>query len=145
MWWLDGMRMAGDSARYPSLIHWVRTTALGTSAEAPEQAARCRALWCRLGELVRHVDVLDRGAVDRIRMPLLRQVALSEWGESALSDQAALVLLRAEDRLVAADHRLHRLMCAAIEVLRHASAIEGGADASAMSLGAHANSGCPNK
>lgn len=121
------MPMTSDPVKYPSLIQWVKATAMGRapSACSREEAARNQALRRRLGELVRHVDVKDREAVDRVRMPFLRQVALSEWGESALSDHVAAALLRAVDRLIAADHGLHGLMCQVIEVLGHASGTEG--------------------
>jgi hypothetical protein len=114
--------MASDSVKYPSPIHWIKAVAQGAlQVGSREEAVREQELRCRLIELVEHVDVLDRGAVDRIRMPFLRQIALSQWGESALSDHAAVILLRVVDRLVAADQRLHRQMCQAIEALRRAS------------------------
>ncbi len=140
------MRMASDSVTYPSLIHWLRAAARDTSWSEPhERTARDRVLRCRLGELVRLVDVRDRDAVARVRMPLLRQVALSEWGVAALSDHAALVLLRAEDRLIAADHRLHRLMCEVIEALRRVPGTEIAVAASAAPGATHAQPGSPDK
>ena len=71
-----------------------------------------------LGDLLKETDPDDPASLESIRLPMLRKIALAEWGELALSDPSAQVTLRAADRLIAVEPKIQETLRRAVIVLK---------------------------
>ena len=71
-----------------------------------------------LGELLKDTDPDDPASLESIRLPLLRKIALTEWGELALSDPSSQVMLRAADRLIAVEPKIRETLRRAVIALK---------------------------
>ena len=71
-----------------------------------------------LGHLLKETDPDDPASLESIRLPMLRKIALAEWGELALSDPSAQVTLRAADRLIAVEPKIQETLRRAVIVLK---------------------------
>lgn len=71
-----------------------------------------------LGHLLKETDPDDPASLESIRLPMLRKIALAEWGELALSDPSAQVMLRAADRLIAVEPKIQETLRRAVIVLK---------------------------
>lgn len=71
-----------------------------------------------LADLLREIDPDDQASLESIRLPMLRKILLAEWGEPALSDPSSQVMLRAADRLIAVDPKMHETLRLAVIALK---------------------------
>jgi len=71
-----------------------------------------------LGHLLKETDPDDPASLESIRLPMLRKIALAEWGELALSDPSAQAMLRAADRLIAVEPKIQETLRRAVIVLK---------------------------
>src|ERR1700761_580056 len=106
-----------------SLIDILRHIASGIApmpghAGSPAREAGEIAMKRELGDLLKETDPDDPASLESIRLPMLRKIALAEWGELALSDPSAQVTLRAADRLIAVEPKIQETLRRAVLVLK---------------------------
>lgn len=87
-------------------------------AGSPAREAGEAAMKRELTDLLKEIDPDDRASLESIRLPMLRKILLAEWGELALSDPSAQVMLRAADRLIAVDPKMQETLRRAVVALK---------------------------
>jgi hypothetical protein len=106
-----------------SLIDILRHIANGVApmpwhAGSPTREASEIAMKRELADLLREIDTDDQASLESIRLPVLRKIMRAEWGEPALSDPSTQVMLRAADRLIAVDPKMHETWRLAVIALK---------------------------